>query len=62
MLKGIPSFIGNDANSFDDIKTIPSYYKLSTSILETKILQVLLSAQVKVAMTLFEVLKRIPHL
>ena len=57
-LKELPSFLGNDPNSVDDVRTIPSQYKPSALVLlDMAILHALLSAKVKVTMTLAEVLK-----
>ena len=61
-LKKLPSFLGNDVDSVDDIRKIPSQYKLGTLALDIAPLQVLLSAQVKVMMTLAKVLKKILEL
>ena len=57
-LKELPSFLGNDANSVDDFRKIPSQYKLRTSTLETTTLRALIRARAKVTMTLAKVLKR----
>ena len=61
-MKELPSFIENNTDSVDDIKKIPSQYKPSASVIDTATLHVLLSAKVKVTMTLAEVLKRRPKL
>ena len=34
-VKELPSFLGNDANSVDDVKKIPSQYKPSASTMDT---------------------------
>ena len=57
-MKELPSFLGNDADSVDDVKKILSQYKQSASMIDTTTLHALLSIKVKVIMTLAEVLKR----
>ena len=49
-------------DSVDDVKKMPSQYKPSASMIDTATLHALLSAKVKVTMTLVEVLKRRPKL
>ena len=61
-MKELPSFLGNDADDINDVKKIPSQYKPSASVMDTTTLHALLSAKVKVTMTLVEVLKRRPEL
>ena len=61
-MKELPLFLGNDADSVNDVKKIPSQYKPSASVMDTATLHVLLSTKVKVTLTLAEVLKRIPKL
>ena len=61
-LKELLSFFGNDSNSVDDIRKIPSQYKLSISMLDTTTLHALLSAKVRVIMTLAKVLEKKPEL
>ena len=46
-MKELPSFLGNDANSVDKVRKIPSQYKPSASILDTTTLHALLSAKVR---------------
>ena len=61
-MKELPSFLGNDVESVDDVRKTPSEYKPSASVLDTTTLHALLSAKVKVMMTLAEVLKKRPKL
>ena len=61
-MKELPLFLGNDVDSVDDVKKIPSQYKPSVSVIDTTTLHALLSVKVKVTMTLAEVLKRRPEL
>ena len=63
-MKELPSFLGNDADSVDDVKKIPSQYKpsASASVIDTATLHALLSAKVRVTMTLAEVLEKRPEL
>ena len=61
-MKELPSFLGNYADSVDDVKKISLQYKPSASVIDMATLHALLSAKVKVTMTLAEVLKRRPKL
>ena len=61
-LKELPSFLGNDADSVDDVKKITSQYKPSALVKDTATLHALLSAKVRVTMTLAEVLEKRPEL
>ena len=61
-MKELPLFLRNNADSVDDVKKIPSQYKPSASVIDTTTLHALLSAKVKVMMTLAEVLKERPKL
>ena len=61
-MKELPSFLGNDADDIDDVKKIPSQYKPSALVMDTTTLHALLSAKVRVTMTLAEVLEKRPEL
>ena len=61
-MKELPSFLGNDADSVDKVRKIPSQYKPSASVMDTATLHALLSAKVRVTMTLAEVLEKRPKL
>ena len=61
-MKELPSFLGNDADSIDDAKKIPSWYKTSALVIDTTTLHALLTAKVRVTMTLAEVLEKKPKL
>ena len=57
-IKELPLFLGNSANSIDDVNKIPSQYKPNALVIDTTTLHALLSAKVKVMMTLDKILKR----
>ena len=57
-MKELSSFLGNVDDSVDNVKKIPSQYNPSASVIDTTTLHALLSAKVKVTMTLAKVLQR----
>ena len=61
-MKELPSFLGNDEDSVNHVKKIPSQYKPSASVMDTSTLHALLSAKVRVTMTLAKVLEERPEL
>ena len=59
--KELPSFVG-DYKSRDDIKKVPTQYKLTTKVLDMANLQALLSTLVRVSLPFVDVLKARPKL
>ena len=61
IFKELPAFMG-DYKSRDDVRKVPTQYKLTTEVLDIANLQALLSTPVRVSLSLADVLKVRPEL